>query len=71
MTHNISLGRRKVSHERNEIEEFSLEWYMILHRQARNSIALNLETDCETTLLSQKKDSYTDAVYSQSRRSGY
>ena len=53
-----------------EFEEFSIKWYKILHRQAtrkeeRNYITLHFDTDCEIALLCQKKDSYTDSVYSK------
>lgn len=30
-----------------------------------NSLTLNFDTDCEISLLCQKKDSYTDSVYSK------
>lgn len=53
-----------------EFEEFSIKWYKILHRQAtrkeeRNYLTLHFDTDCEIALLCQKKDSYTDSVYSK------
>lgn len=43
---------------------------MILRRKAtrkeeRNYLVLHLNTDCEIALLCQKKDSYTDSVYSK------
>ena len=46
------------------------EWYMILHRQAprkeeTNYLVLHFDIDCEIALLRQKKDSYTDSVYSK------
>ena len=53
-----------------EFEEFSIKWYKILHRQAtrkeeRNYLTLHFDTYCEIALLCQKKDSYTDSVYSK------
>lgn len=43
---------------------------LLLRRQAtrkeeRNFLVLHLPTDCEIALLCQKKDSYTDSVYSK------
>ena len=43
---------------------------MILHRQAprkeeTNYLVLHFDTYCENALLRQKKDSYTDSVYSK------
>ena len=53
-----------------EFEEFYIKWYKILHRQATrkeetNYLTLHFDIDCEIALLCQKKDSYTDSVYSK------
>lgn len=53
-----------------EFEEFYIKWYKIIHRQAtrkeeRNYLTLHFDIDCEIALLCQKKDSYTDSVYSK------
>ncbi|QCE13742.1 photosystem II cytochrome b559 subunit alpha [Vigna unguiculata] len=59
-----------VIRENKEFEEFYIKWYKILHRQATrkeetNYLTLHFDIDCEIALLCQKKDSYTDSVYSK------
>lgn len=39
--------------------------YKQQENKKRNSLTLHFDTDCEISLLCQKKDSYTDSVYSK------
>lgn len=52
-----------------ELKEFSIEWKMILHQQVKEKINYLVLTFflilIQIALLCQKKDSYTDSVYSK------
>lgn len=49
------------------MEEFSIEYIsrQATRKEEKNYLVLYLAIDCEIALLCQKKDSYTDSVYSK------